>query len=173
MFVEFSGTKCESPNLSNIFDCDYRPLALTTSYCSDHSHDVAIACPGINRITILAMYVLCIPHYIECNGTSCDGNSMCVYDAATSYRCQCLPGYEGINCTSEFTEQDLYSVNSACNINVFYSDIDECPSIDDCHNCIDLPGSYSCNCNSGFEYIDNEQQKFCQGWIIIILVEPL
>lgn len=61
---------------------------------------------------------------------ACENNSTCVYKES-GYKCNCLAGFQGINCTE---------------------DINECANVS-CQNgatCIDKVNAYECNCVTGF-----------------------
>jgi hypothetical protein len=71
-----------------------------------------------------------------CGTVTCDVHATCL--DATASACACQTGYEGSGLTCE--------------------DIDECmqPSCPQHSECANLPGSFSCTCNFGYQLVDDE-----------------
>ncbi|VVA37017.1 PREDICTED: wall-associated [Prunus dulcis] len=70
---------------------------------------------------------------------ACKGNSTC-HDKTSGYICKCLAGYQG----------NPYFEDSC-------QDINECDDLNSCTNgqCINIPGNYTCSCDSGYHNLDN------------------
>ena len=53
-----------------------------------------------------------------------------------------------------------------------HTDINECAmNLDDCPNCENSEGSYSCTCNEGYKLSKEENRVFCQGMATLAYVQ--
>ena len=106
----------------------------------------------------------------ECLGTNdCHDSASCVNEAG-SYSCYCNTGFHGngTSCYEGNCDDNLCKTNEHCPSSTsfcdckagFRRDEDSCIDIDECSDssikcdinaeCVNTPGSFSCNCKSGF-----------------------
>lgn len=103
----------------------------------------------------------------ECSESSpCHVNANCS-NTIGSFVCNCDPGYRGngLSCFSEFSKHTcIYAFSLKCNCYVPLLDVDEChsASLHNCHvnaTCTDTIGSFSCECDEGFNGTGMECQS--------------
>ena len=130
----------------------------------------------------------------DCYPSPCENNGTCI-DGVNNYKCACVPGFEGKNCSIGklsnnfdqpillFKSQQKCFLGVVLNNNVrwtseniicylislffLFSDIDDCDPYPCLNNgaCIDGVNNYTCACSSGFEGRNCSISKF---FIIII-----
>lgn len=117
--------------------------------------------PGFTRVDQFS----CTEHDECSSAQSCDENAICT-NTVTGHLCTCRPGYTGNGtvCTA-FCEDSCRNGGTCVAPNTCLcatgftgahcdTDVDECSeALELCHNhsrCVNLPGSYHCDCRTGF-----------------------
>ncbi|XP_055076971.1 protein kinase C-binding protein NELL1-like [Periophthalmus magnuspinnatus] len=151
-------------------DCeDIDECSSQTHFCQTNS--VCVNVPGSHRCDCLPGYTRvdqysCTEHDDCSPGLhSCDANAICT-NTVRGHLCTCKPGYRGNGTVCRaFCEEGCQSGGTCVAPNTCLcasgftgpnceTDIDECSdTLVKCHNhshCVNLPGSYHCDCRSGF-----------------------
>ena len=93
------------------------------------------------------MYTIVDIDECSANRGICGDGGTCV-NRAGSYTCQCNSGYQLRNRKCEGKHDKTIPA-----IHTYPTDINECSNPSRCgtnSRCVNLPGSYRCNCNSGY-----------------------
>lgn len=148
-------------------------------------YDVCIVVWFLEKIFFFLYLFICAPDINECLSVAapCPAGQVCL-NTVGSYTCQrnsvnCGRGYhlntEGTRCVGMDWSICLY-YPSVCfsvylsgfptwvSLIMYFPDIDECTGMDDVcagHSCINLVGSYRCECRAGF--IFNSITRVCDG----------
>ena len=97
----------------------------------------------------------------------CGTNGTCV-NIPGSYTCQCDPGYQYSNGKCEGIENMMKLACGYIHIST-QSDINECSNPTSCgtnSQCVNLPGTYRCDCNSGYTLRSGQ----CRGMKEIVIL---
>ncbi len=110
----------------------------------------------------LSRLVINITVILDCIRNPCQNSGTCI-EGVNGYSCNCVSGYEGINCeTSNLNQNDV----SLVILSIVSDTTDECAS-SPCQNsgtCADAVNEYSCNCVSGYEGTNCETSDLKSGW---------
>ena len=120
----------------------------------------------------------CRPDKNECESEPCGSGRVRCVNVEGSYKCVCSPGYKHmvnhgrLRCTGEWGwansmlcfcldgDQMVHWLCPLCS-----ADVNECSKQDICGvggQCINLPGSYKCQCHSGFRS-KSHRHPVCEG----------
>jgi len=122
-----------------------------------------------------------------CSPTPCQNGATCI-NGLFSYRCRCLPGYEGKQCETDVDEcahyrghcheyADCSNTNGSYECRCksgFTGDGFQCADVDECtagsHSCtaansycLNKPGSYECRCSEGFVQSQSGTGHVCRS----------
>ncbi|XP_063984158.1 protein crumbs isoform X2 [Diachasmimorpha longicaudata] len=139
-----NGTCTLLPRLKREFVCECPP-GFEGKMCEINIDDcIGVICPGDNKVCVDGIggsECKCKDGYREPNCTliidhcvskPCK-NGSCIDLGDEGYRCECMPGFTGIDCGSDVNECEVLG-NASCNNGI----------------CVNTRGSYNCYCRPGF-----------------------
>lgn len=127
----------------------------------------------------------CCPDDNECESEPCGhGRGLCI-NLEGSYKCHCRQGYKHmvqhgrLKCIGKldwsipmFKCFILWVIRFCIGTNVSVADVNECSKQDICGlggQCVNLPGSYKCECHSGFRS-KSHRHPACEGIKTLIII---